>query len=199
MTSNESDWFGRLVRGLTLWLPATFAVWWLLVPLYNPFVAEAGESLARLTEQPSVTTVQMRDRHYALVDRVDAPSRSLPYAVRLTDIHYPTVLFAALCLAVPGAPWKRRLGALGTGLVFLAVFHVVDFFFWIEFVYATQLGSWSLQQFGPWARNAYGLGKHVLDLPVKLGLPLMLWVVSFWPEIAGDSGLGAVPTFKPRR
>ena len=181
----QASWFGSFVRRLLLALPAAFLVWWLLIPLYNPFLTQAGQSLARLTEHPSVTKLQRRDRHYVLVDRVDAPSARLPYAVRLTDIHYPTALYAALVLAVPGVGWRRRLGVLGTSLLILAVFHVVDLFFWIEFVYATQLGGWSEEEFGPWARNVYGLGKHVLDLPVKLGLPLLLWVVSFWPELVG--------------
>ncbi len=177
------SWFAAFLRRLLVWLPAAYLAWWLLVPIYNPFLARAGQSLVRLTEHPSVTTLQRRDRHFVLVDRSDAPSARLPYAVRLTDIHYPAALLAGLALAVPGVSWKRRFSVLGTSLVVLAVFHVVDLFFWVKFVYATQLGAWSLSAFDSFSRNLYGMGKHLLDLPVKLGLPLLLWVIGFWPEI----------------
>ena len=62
----------------------------------------------------------------------------------------------------------------------------MDLFFWVKFIYATQLGSWSLEQYGALTRNVWGMGKHVLDLPVKLGLPLLLWAVSFWEELTSD-------------
>ena len=47
--------------------------------------------------------------------------------------------------------------------------------FWVKFVYATQLGSWSAANYGPWQQNFWGLGKHLLDLPFKFSLPLLLW------------------------
>ena len=37
----------------------------------------------------------------------------------------------------------------------------------MKFVYATQLGAWSLAHYGAFARNFWGLGKHLLDLPFK--------------------------------
>lgn len=185
MTRADADrsWFATFLGRLLLWLPLAFLAWWLTTPLYNAFLAEAGENLSRMTERPGVTRIVQRDRHYALVDRSDAPSRSLPYSVRLTDIHYPAILLAALVLATPGASYRRRFSALGSSLVILAVFHLVDLFFWVKFVYATQLGAWSMDHYGPLARNLYGMGKHLLDLPVKLGLPLLLWVVLFWREL----------------
>ena len=49
---------------------------------------------------------------------------------------------------------------------------------------ATQLGSWSLEHYGAFARNAYGLGKHLADLPFKLAFPLVLWTAFYWPLVA---------------
>jgi hypothetical protein len=59
--------------------------------------------------------------------------------------------------------------------VISAFFQMILVVFWVEFLYATQLGGWSVEHYGAVARNLWGLGKHVLDLPVKLALPLMLW------------------------
>jgi len=49
----------------------------------------------------------------------------------------------------------------------------------VKFVYATQLGSWSLAHYGTFSRNLYGLAKHLLDLPGKLALPLALWAAFY--------------------
>ncbi len=61
----------------------------------------------------------------------------------------------------------------------LGAFHLVLTALSAEFVYATQLGDWSLAHYGPWARNVIGLTKHVTDLPLKLAMPLILWVAFF--------------------
>jgi hypothetical protein len=37
----------------------------------------------------------------------------------------------------------------------------------------------SARHYGPVARNFWGLGKHLLDLPLKLGLPLLLWAAFY--------------------
>ena len=66
---------------------------------------------------------------------------------------------------------KHIIWAAAIAVVFdvtLVVFHV-------EFFYATQLGEWSSRRYGPFTRNFFGLGKHLLDLPLKFGLPLFLW------------------------
>ena len=53
----------------------------------------------------------------------------------------------------------------------------------MKFVYATQLGSWSLANYGAVARNLYGMGKHLLDLPIKLALPLILWASFYFGRL----------------
>jgi hypothetical protein len=111
-----------------------------------------------------------------LIGRLDFPPQSeVVSSFRLTDLHFPVILLAALFLAVPGVPWRERLSNLGVALVVTALFHLVLVLFWVKFVYATQLGDWSLEHYGALARNFWGLGKHLLDLPVKLALPLLLW------------------------
>ena len=55
----------------------------------------------------------------------------------------------------------------------------------MKFFYATQLGQWSTEHYGPFARNFWGMGKHLLDLPVKLALPLVLWCGFYLRDLLG--------------
>ena len=169
-------WGLRLARNLLLWAAPAVVAWMAVTPYYNLFLSNAGERASRLTERPAVTRVDLSRGHEAVVSRSDTRAGGrLPYRLRLTDVHFPLVLLLALFLAVPDVPWRARLANLGYALLITVVFHVVDVFFWVKFVYATQLGDWSLRQYGPFARNFWGMGKHLLDLPVKLALPLLLW------------------------
>ena len=169
-------WAWRLVRNTVLWLIPAAALWALLTPSYNRFLEVAGQNLVRLTESPDATRLLPRDDHYAAISRLDLPpSREVVGSLRVTDLHFPAILLVALFLAVPDVPWKERLAALGLALVVSAVFHVLLVLFWVKFTYATQLGDWSLARYGAFARNFWGLGKHLLDLPVKLALPFLLW------------------------
>ncbi len=164
-------WSWRLIRNTVL-----AAGGGLLTPRYNAFLRTAGENLVRLTESPNVTRLDSRDRHFVAIARLDfPPSQEAVGSFRVTDLHFPVILLAGLFLAVPDVPWRDRLSNLGIALVVMAVFHVVLVLLWVKFTYATQLGAWSLEHYGPFGRNAWGLAKHLLDLPVKLALPLLLW------------------------
>lgn len=169
-------WTRKLIVRTFLWLLPVAAVWLLLTPSYNRFLEIGGENLVRLFESPDVTRLDPKDEHYALISRLDFPAaRETVAQVRLTDFHFPVVLLCALFLAVPGVGWKERLSNLGFSLVLMAVFHLALVLFRVKFTYATQLGDWSLESYGAFARNFWGLGKHVLELPVKLALPFLMW------------------------
>jgi hypothetical protein len=168
------------------WAVPAALVWFLLAPYYNLYLATAGERLVRFGERPAVTRLPLSRGQDALVTRSDTRAGGrLPYSLHLSDVHFPVVLLVALFLAVPGVPWRRRLTNLAYALLFSVGFHLLDVVFWVKFVYATQLGDWSLRHYGPLARNFWGLGKHVLDLPVKLGLPLLLWSWFYLGELLG--------------
>jgi hypothetical protein len=170
------NWAGRLIRNILLWIVPAGLVWLALTPLYNRFLTRAGENLLLLSESPNVTDLLSQNPHTAHIRRRDfPPSRSLVGTVRVTDLHFHLVLLAALFLAVPDVPWRERLANLGWAVLISIFFHLLLLFFWVKFVYATQLGSWSMAHYGPFARNLFGLGKHLLDLPFKLSLPLLLW------------------------
>lgn len=186
-SGGRREWTGKLVRRTLAWLVPVALLWLLLTPSYNRFLETAGENLARLVESPDITRLDPKDEHYVVVSRLDfPPAREVVAQIRLTDVHFPVILMSALFLAVPGVPWKERLSNLGFALLLMAVFHVVLVLFHVNFIYTTQLGDWSLENHGPLARNFWGLGKHLLDLPVKLALPFLLWASFYLDKLIPD-------------
>lgn len=164
---------------ILLWLVPVAVVWTLVTPIYNGFLIQAGENLVHLFESGDVTRLLRSDEHYVAIRRTDFPVGSdVVGSLRATDLHFPLILLGALFLATP-VPWKERLWNLAVALVATVVFHVVLTAFWVQFTYATQLGSWSLEHYGAFARNFWGLGKHLLDLPVKLAWPFALWAAFY--------------------
>ncbi len=174
---DRRDFAWRFGRNVFLWLLPVALAWVLLTPFYNQFLTRATENLVRLTEGPSVTRLAVAQKHYFLITRSDHVSRDGRhlYSVRVTDTHFPLIMLGAFFLAVPGTRWRRRLESLGWAVLISAFFHIVSLFFWVKFVYATQLGAWSVEHYSTWGQNFWGLSKHLLDLPFKFALPFILW------------------------
>ena len=171
-----ADFATRLARRALLWLLPVAAVWLLLTPLYNRVLVGEGAQLLRLTESPNATLLYLRDTHVLRIARLDiGGGQTALHETRLTDFHFDWILLAALFLATPGATPRERLRTLGWSSLGLAVFHLLLLLFYVKSVYANGLGDWSAQHYGAWGRNFWGLGKHILDLPVKFGLPFALW------------------------
>jgi hypothetical protein len=176
------SWAFLFIRNCLLWLLPAALLWALVTPFYNQFLLTSGENLVHLTESPDVTNLLRRDDHFAYVSRRDfPPSRSLVHSFRVTDVHFHLVMLMALFLAVPRVSWRRRGENLGWALLAVVFFDIVLVFFRVKFVYATGLGAWSLAHYGTFARNFWGLGKHLLDLPFKLALPFLLWTAFYQP------------------
>ncbi len=175
MSFSSRTWSLRFIRNLLLWLIPAAIVWALATPFYNQFLARATESLLRIVESPDVSSFMPRDAHYAVITRADLKSKGLLYSIRVTDTHFPVVLTMALFLAVPGIRLSHRFSRLGWALLFSAFFHLISLFFYVKFAYATQLGAWSAEHYSSFAQNFFGLGKHLLDIPFKLALPVILW------------------------
>jgi hypothetical protein len=173
-----------LVRNTLLWLLPVAVVWVLATPFYNRLLLRSSASLLHLAEHPAVTELPPKDANDAYVERLDfPPAKSLVFAFRVTDLHFPSILLGALFLGVPGIPWRVRLRNLGIAAAVTVVFDVVLVVVYVKSCYANQLGAWSLAHYGPVARNLYGLGKHLLDLPFKLALPLLLWAGFYLPHL----------------
>ena len=173
-------WTRRLLLGIVLWMLPAALLWTVLTPIYNPFLTKATENLVRLSESPGVTRLLHNAPHHFLITRTDVPSaKGWLSSVRVTDTHFPTVMMVAFFLAVPGVAWKTKLQNLGWALLILVFFHLLSLFLWVKFVYATQLGDFSMTHYSAFQRNFWGLSKHLADLPFKLGMPLILWTAFY--------------------
>ncbi len=173
------DW-ARLAKRLPLAFLPALAVWLLFSPLYNRLLTAGTESFLRVFESPDRSTFYLRDNGWMMVTRSDhGGGQGSLHEIRLADVHFNFLLWTAFAFATPGLALAERLRRWGKGLLVLGAFHLVLTALSAEFVYATQLGDWSLAHYGPWARNVIGLTKHVTDLPLKLAMPLILWVAFF--------------------
>ena len=187
--SPRRSWASLLIRNALLWLVPVALLWVLFTPVYNRFLLGSAETLAHWTESPDVTNLLRKDDHFAYIARLDfPPSKSLVHSFRVTDVHFHLVMLGTLFLAVPGVPWRRRLENLGWAVLITVFFDILLIFFYVKFTYATQLGDWSLAHYGAFARNFWGLGKHLLDLPFKFALPFLLWAAFYLREMM--AGLG---------
>jgi hypothetical protein len=173
----------RFVLRLFAALPVVVLLWAAASPLYNRILAGLGEPLVRLFESPNRTTLYVRGYEQLMITRSDyGGGQGYLAEVRLPDLHFTWILFAALALATPGVEWAERGRRILFGAGLFVIFHLLLLFLRVEAVYATELGDWSLARYGRFAREAIGLAKHVADLPVKLALPFALW----WGLFGGD-------------
>ncbi len=179
--SGDRSWVLRFLRNVLLWLIPVWVVWALFTPFYNRLLLAGAQNLLHLTEYPSATQLLVQGTHDAVIARIEPPLGRLQHGFRVTDIHFHLVLLAALFLAVPRVPWRERLGHLGWALLVTVFFDMFVVFSKVKVAYATQLGNWSLEHYGPLARNAWGLLHHLLDLPFKLALPFALWAAFYLP------------------
>ena len=174
--TRQRSWALLFARNVLLCLLPVTALWAALTPAYNRFLLGSSENLLHFAERPDVTDLLRHGDHHGYVARRDfPPARRLVHQLRVTDIHFHLILVAALFLSVPGVPWRERLGNLGVALLATVAFDVVLLAVQAKAFYAARLGDWSLEHYGPFARNAWGLAGHLLDLPFKLGLPFLLW------------------------
>jgi hypothetical protein len=186
--------YTRFLRHVALWLVPSVLLWIAITPFYNRFLRESAETLVRLTERPAVTRLYAAPKsekrahqevHYLVITRDDyrAPAKGFLYSVRTTDLHFPLVYLWAIFMAVPGVALGTRLARTGWATLIQVFFHLVLLVFWVKFAYSTQLGPWSEAHYGAASQTFWGLGKHLLDLPFKFGLPLILWAGFYYETL----------------
>lgn len=182
--NHSRSWAFLFIRNALLWILPVALLWNLATPIYNRLLLGSAENLVHWAESPNITDLLRKDEHFAYVSRRDfPPSRSLVHSFRVTDVHFPLVMMIPLLLAVPRVPWRRRFENLGYALLITVFFDIILIFFYVKFAYATQLGAWSMGHYGAFARNFWGLGKHLLDLPFKLALPFLLWAGFYYRDL----------------
>jgi hypothetical protein len=178
------SWALRLVRNALLWVVPVALLWLLMTPVYNRFLLGSAQNLVHLTEYPSVTDLLRKDKHFAYISRRDfPPATSLVHSFRVTDVHFHLIMLGVLFLAVPAISWRRRLENLGWAFLATIFFDIFLIFFYVKSTYATQLGPWSVEHYGAFSRNFWGLSAHVLDLAFKFALPFLLWVGFYYRDL----------------
>jgi hypothetical protein len=174
-----------MIRNTLLWMVPVAIVWMLATPIYNRVLLTSTGSILRLFESPPATDLLAKGDDDGYVVRRDfPPARALVYPFHVTDVHFHLLLLGAMFLAVPGLPWRLRLTNLGIAVVATAAYDILLVAFIVEAAYATRLGAWSAAHYGVFARNFWALGKHLLDLPLKLALPLLLWCAFYLPDLS---------------
>jgi len=178
-------WSWRLVRNLLLCFIPAAIVWTIVTPVYNRFLTVSAERLVRFSEWPAETHLLMQDNHFVVVTRDDYKAdKGYLYRLRVTDLHFNLILTWALFLATPGIVAAKRWENIGWATLISIFFHLILYFFFVKFVYATQLGAWTDAHYGVFGRNFWGLGKHLLDLPFKFSLPFVLWAGFYFNEFS---------------
>lgn len=177
-------------RNLCLWLVPIYLLWIALTPLYDRVLLRAAERCLHAIERPDVTDLFARGPDAWVLRRDFPPTRSQVHVFRISDIHFHILLTAALFLAVPGVAWVDRLRRLTSAVLLTVLYDLTLCTVLVEAFYATGLGPWSLRHYGLLSRNLLGLSRHLLDLPVKLALPFLLWISFYYDRIrppAADS------------
>ena len=154
-------------------------VWAVIRPALDAGVAGFAQFLIRSFEIPHVTQLIAED-HHATLRRADLTSDSTLPAIPLTEIHFNTIILLALFLAME-RPWSRKqLERLFMAWTTLFALQTLNLVFHVELFYATSLGPWSTEHYGPFLRNTYAFLQYFFDLPVRLGAPFVLWVAFNW-------------------
>jgi hypothetical protein len=195
-SGEQPGWVWLLIRNTVLWLVPVTILWVLATPIYNRQLLRIGGGILHLIERPAVTDLLAKGDDDAYVVRRDfPPARALVYPFRVSDLHFHLILLVSLFLGVPRIPWRERLGNLAIAAMLTVGYDILLVVFIVKFAYSTQLGAWSLANYGALSRNFYGLGKHLLDLPFKLALPLLLWCIFYLPSLrqAAPGAASAAP------
>jgi len=182
----------RFVRRLPVAAIAALVVWVLLRPALDGAVSGFAQLLIRAYEYPKVTRLVVVD-HRAEVRRADMRSDSAVPTVALTEIHFNTIVFLALCLALP-RPWSRKqLERLVMGWSVLYLTQSLNLLFHVKFLYASAFGAWSFQQYTEAARNIFGFLQYATDLPGRFAFPFAIWIGFNWDRVMPVVGLSGEP------
>lgn len=153
---------------------AALAVWFAFAAPYERTLAAAAEFLLRAFERPAVTTLQSTPGEIQ-VERSDFPSDSGRPGLPAADTHFNFVLLGALFALAPHPLRPAHFGRFWIAAALLWVVHVVAIVFQVESVYATRLGPWSAEHYGPIARNFWAAGFHFYQILGRFAAPFVLW------------------------
>lgn len=182
--------FPPFAKKLLARLPAAAAaalVFWFAgsAQLCGRAVMTTTEATTRLFERPAATVLQWDDGVIA-IRRSDAPGRTETLGFNPIALTGNTVLLLALAWATPGAASRNGLVRLLLASLLLFLAQVVHLSLALQTLYATQLGSFSVEHYAPWQREVVATGRYFFDIALTYALPIVLWgllvVLPAWRE-----------------
>jgi len=158
----------------TVAFAVTLGIWFAFSSPYERTLAAAAEVLIRAFERPAVTSL-VPSAGEIRVERADFPPDSPRPGLPAADLHFNFALLAAL-FALSSRPLRAdNFGRFWVAAALLWVVHVTALVFQVESVYATRMGPWSQEHYGPMARNVWAAGFHFYQILGRFAAPFVLW------------------------
>jgi hypothetical protein len=101
----------------------------------------------------------------------------------LTEVHFNTIVFLALSLALAHPFRRRRLERLVMGWSVLLLTQALNLVFHVKTLYALGLGEWSQANYPDLARDLYAFAQYFTDLPGRFSFPFLIWLGFNWEAI----------------
>ena len=163
-----------ILLGLLISFVAALLFWILFSDLYDQVLSAVVERLIRLGERPAATHL-ISSANNVLVDRVDFPKESPRPELPVGEVTANFLILVPL-LAVSASRFPGYL-VIRLALAFIGLFaiHVFALAFWIESLYAMQMGPWSRTHYGPLATSFWTIGYHFYQILGRYAAPVGLW------------------------
>jgi len=180
-----SGMLAALLGRTLLWLPVTFALWYLTAPWHLAPVAWAADQLLAAWLPEAVGDLRLHGGQLLLISRFGEvggqivanppPGENLGFLTNPLSYGYSLPLFAALALATP-LPGRGRRLAIGLAAL-LAVELASMVAVQIKTLTFETGGAFVAQQgWGPLARDAAALGYQLGSLLLPMVTPLVVWL-----------------------
>lgn len=156
---------------------AGLAIYVLLTPVYDSFLASLTTKAIHLGEDPNVTILRRAADGNVTVDRTDFDPKSKRPGIPLRDLTFNFVLLTALFAASKRTFSDRNIGGFFLACLVLIITHVVGAVAEVMSIYALQLGMWSRVNYSDFERNFWGVASHFYRLVFMYAVAFALWWV----------------------
>lgn len=168
-----SDLASKLAKGAVGFL-AGLLLWWALAAPYAYALATLSEPLIRVTERPSVTRLVARDTE-VLIERTDFDRTSGRPGLLVRELTFNLIILTTLFAASAHPLRDQNIRGLLYAVLALLPVHIAAVIMNVQSIYALRLGAWSVQNYGPFARNFWGAAAHFYTIVGAFGAAFALW------------------------
>lgn len=182
-----------LLGRILLWLPVTFAIWYLTAAWHLAPVAWLAHHLFQFWLPEAVADLSLRQTELLLITRFGAvdgqlvanppPGENLGFLTNPLSYSYSLPLFAALALATP-LPGRWRRLAIGLGVLLLIELASMLATQIKTLVFETGGAFVAQQQWGAPTRDAAALAYQLGSLLLPMVMPLVVWMAGHGSYLA---------------